>query len=107
MRNVLFICSKNRWRSPTAEQVFSDFPGIQCLSAGLSRDAEVPLSAELLDWAEWIFVMEKQHKTRLSAQFKPLLKGKRVVCLDIPDNHRFMAPALVTLLERKVTPFLV
>ena len=106
MLNILFVCGKNKWRSPTAEQVFSGHPGIQCASAGLSGDAEVPVSAELVDWAELILVMEKQHKSKLSAQFKPQLRGKRIVCLDIPDNFKFMEPALVKLLERKVMPLL-
>ena len=106
MKHVLFICSKNRWRSPTAEQVFADHPGIECASAGLSHDADVPLSTELVEWAELIFVMEKTHKSRLSAQFKPYLSGKHVVCLNIADNFKFMEPALVKLLKRKVTPYL-
>ena len=106
MPKVLFVCGKNKWRSPTAEQVFSEHPGVQCTSAGLSHDADVSVSAELVEWAELIFVMEKQHKSKLSAQFKPQLQGKRVVCLNIPDNYKFMEPALVKLLESKVTPFL-
>ena len=106
MINILFVCGKNKWRSPTAEQMFSEHPGVQCTSAGLSRDAEVPVSAELVGWAELIFVMEKQHKSKLSAQFKPQLQGKRVVCLNIPDNYKFMEPALVKLLQSKVTPLL-
>ncbi len=39
-RNVLFLCSQNRLRSPTAEQVFADWPGIETASAGLLADAE-------------------------------------------------------------------
>lgn len=106
MTNVLFICGKNQWRSPTAEQVFAERPGIVCASAGLSHDAEVPLTAELVEWAELLFVMENQHKSKLSARYKACLSGKRVVCLDIPDIYRFMDPALVALLHRKVTPHL-
>jgi predicted protein tyrosine phosphatase len=106
MTNVLFICGKNKWRSPTAEQIFAERSGIACTSAGLSHDAETPLSAELVDWAELIFVMEKEHKAKLSARFKAHLGGKRVVCLGIPDNYRFMEPALVKLLQTKVTPHL-
>jgi predicted protein tyrosine phosphatase len=75
-------------------------------SAGLSHDAEVPVSVELVEWADLIFVMEKQHKSKLSAQFRTHLQGKRVVCLNIPDNYKFMEPALVKLLENKVTPLL-
>ncbi len=103
---VLFICSKNQWRSPTAEEVFAAHPGIECTSAGLRLDAEVPLSAELVAWADLLFVMEKRHKTKLTEQFQPQLLGKRVVCLNIPDRYRFMDPALVALLLRKVTPHL-
>jgi predicted protein tyrosine phosphatase len=106
LTQVLFICGKNKWRSPTAENIFADHPGVRCASAGLSHDAEVPVSAELLEWADLIFVMEKAHKTKLTARFQPHLAGKRVVCLGIPDNYQFMQPALVNLLRIKVTPHL-
>ena len=102
----MFICGKNKWRSPTAENIFADHPGVSCASAGLSHDAEVPVSAELIEWADLIFVMEKAHKAKLSARFRPQLSGKRVVCLGIPDNYQFMQPALVNLLRMKVTPHL-
>jgi predicted protein tyrosine phosphatase len=106
MLNVLFICGKNQWRSPTAEQLFAEYPGLECASAGLSHDAETQVSVELVEWAQLLFVMEKAHKTKLSTQFKAHLKGKRVVCLNIPDNYRFMDPQLVKLLRAKVTPHL-
>ena len=106
MTHTLFICGKNKWRSPKAEQIFEDYPGLECASAGLSHDAEVPLSVEHIKWAELIFVMEKVHKTKLSAQFKPHLAGKRVVVLNIPYNYKFMDPALVKLLHIKVMPHL-
>lgn len=106
MYRVLFICGKNKWRSPTAEQVFAEHPGLECASAGLSNESEVQVSAELLQWADLIFVMEKAHKARLSAGFKAHLSGKRVVCLGIKDNYRLMDPALVKLLTEKVTPHL-
>ena len=106
MTHVLFICGKNKWRSPTAEDVFADYPGIECASAGLSNDAATPVSIELVEWADLIFVMEREHKTKLAERFRPHLPGKRVVCLDIADNFRFMEPALVKLLRTKVTPHL-
>jgi predicted protein tyrosine phosphatase len=106
LTRVLFICGKNKWRSPTAENIFSDHPGMTCASAGLSHDAEVQVSPELVAWADLIFVMENAHKTKLSARFQPQLAGRRVVCLGIPDNYRFMQPELVKLLHTKVTPHL-
>jgi len=50
--------------------------------------------------------MEKLHRSRLSAKFRRHLNGKRIVCLDIPDDYDYMQPELVRLLEKKVTPFL-
>ena len=105
-RNVLFICTQNRLRSPTAEQVFADWPGVETASAGLGNDAEVPVSSELLAWADTVFVMEKVHRSRLSAKFGRHLNGKRVICLDIPDDYAYMDAALVTLLKQKVPRFL-
>lgn len=105
-RNVLFICSQNRLRSPTAEQVFADWPDIETQSAGLGNDANTPVSPELLAWSDLIFVMEKAHRNKLSKKFRPYLSGKRVICLDIPDEYDFMDPVLVQLLRQKVTRFL-
>ncbi len=106
MHRVLFICGKNKWRSPTAEQIFADHPALECASAGLSNESEVQVSAELLAWADLIFVMEKEHKSKLAAGFQAHLSGKRIVCLGIKDNYKFMEPALVKLLRAKVTPYL-
>ena len=103
---VLFICGKNQWRSPTAEHIFADHPGLACASAGLSKDSEVQVSADLLAWADTVFVMEKAHKTRLTAGFKAHLHGKRVVCLEIKDRYPYMDPELVRLLLARVTPYL-
>lgn len=102
MPRVLFICSRNRLRSPTAEQVFANWPGVQSDSAGLSPDAEQVLSLEQVQWAELICVMEAVHRRRLKQRFAAALEGKRVVCLDIPDNYDFMQVELVRLLEQKV-----
>jgi predicted protein tyrosine phosphatase len=106
MKRVLFICTQNRLRSPTAEQVFATWPDVATDSAGLGNDADVPLSPEQLAWADIIFVMEKAHRNRLATRFKRHLNGKRVICLDIPDEYDYMQPELVTLLEKKVGPFL-
>jgi predicted protein tyrosine phosphatase len=106
LQRILFICSMNRWRSPTAEQIFAEHPGIECASAGLNRGAENPLTPELLEWADLIFVMERSHTQKLARDYKPHLLGKHVVCLNIPDNYKFMEPALIQLLRVKVGGFL-
>lgn len=106
MIRALFLCTHNRLRSPTAEQVFASWPGVETDSAGVGADADVPLSPEQLAWAEIVFVMEKKHKARLSSGFKRYLNGKRVICLDIPDEYAFMQPELITLLEARAGRFL-
>ncbi len=106
MQRLLFICSRNRLRSPTAEQVFAAWPGVETDSAGLNPDAEILLSAEQIAWASRIFVMEKTHLKKLKQRFAEELRDKRVHCLDIPDDYEFMQPELVSLLERKLAAFI-
>jgi predicted protein tyrosine phosphatase len=106
MKRALFICTQNRLRSPTAEHVFSTWPNVEADSAGLGNDAEVSLSPEQIEWADLIFVMEKKHRTQLATKFRRHLNGKRVICLDIPDNYEYMQPELVRLLESKAGRFL-
>jgi len=106
MQRILFICSKNRFRSPTAEQVFASYPHIETASAGLSADAVDLLTPEHLDNIDTIFVMEKAHRTKLTRQFKAHIKGAKIICLDIPDDYTFMQAELIALLKTKVTPHL-
>ena len=106
MKNVLFVCSQNRLRSPTAEQVFSTRRDIEVASAGTNHDADTPLTHELVAWADIIFVMEKAHRRKLTAKFKRHLDGQRVICLDIPDRYPYMAPELVRILSDRVPRFL-
>lgn len=106
MKRILFICSQNRLRSPTAEQIFSSYSGLECTSAGLNNDAENPVTPELLEWAEIIFVMEKAHRNKLSSKFKKHIGKARVICLDIPDDYEYMDPMLIKILKSKVPRFL-
>lgn len=106
MKRALFVCSQNRLRSPTAEQIFAGWADVETDSAGLGGDATVPLSPEQIAWSNIIFVMEKAHRNRLSAKFGKYLNGKRVICLDIPDDYEYMQPELIKLLEAKAGKFL-
>jgi len=100
---VLFVCSQNRLRSPTAEQVFSRREDLEVDSAGTNHNADNLLTAELIEWADVIFVMEKAHRSKLQRRFRTALGGRRVICLDIPDDYDFMQPELIRLLEAKVS----
>lgn len=103
MKNMLFICSQNKLRSPTAEQVFASHPGIEVASAGTNNDAENPLTSEIVRWADVIFVMERTHRNKLQRRFRGDLRGARVICLEIPDEYEFMDDELVALLKARVS----
>ncbi|OYX06071.1 MAG: phosphotyrosine protein phosphatase [Caulobacter vibrioides] len=104
--NVLFVCSRNKLRSPTAEQVFANWPGVEVSSAGLDDGCGNPVTPEDLAWADLVMVMEQAHRNKLSRRFKKHLKTARVIVLGIPDDYGFMDPALVKILQAKVPPFL-
>jgi len=106
MVRVLFVCSQNRLRSPTAEQVFSQYEGVECESAGVHESANIPLGPELIEWANIIFVMERAHRNKVTKKFKKYLNGKRIIVLNIPDEYEYMDEGLVRLLKSRVGPFL-
>lgn len=103
MKRLLFVCSENRLRSPTGEEVFSEYEGVEAIGAGTNSDAETPVSGDLIEWADIILVMEKSHRNKISKKYKELLKDKRLLVLDIPDNYERMQPELVKLLKAKVS----
>jgi predicted protein tyrosine phosphatase len=106
MKRLLFLCSQNKLRSPTAEAIFSDYPGVETDSAGLNHDAVNPLSDEQIEWADLILVMEKTHLNRLNRKFGPRLKGKRIAVPGIPDDYEFMDPVLIERLKRCCASYL-
>jgi len=105
-RHLLFICSKNEWRSRTAETIFRNTEGINVKSAGTSSVARIRVNANLINWAELIFVMEDTHKKRITADFGDLLENKTVIVLDIPDEYPYMDEELITELRDSVAHYL-
>jgi len=105
-RNVLFICSKNQWRSPTAEAVWRKHPELSVRSAGTSSTARRKVSVDDISWADVIFVMEEKHKSRLLAEFTTTVERKPLHVLDIPDEYKYMDPELVEQLQEAVAALL-
>ena len=101
---LLFVCSRNRLRSLTAETVFDGVGGHQVRSAGTEPGARVRVTAGHLGWADLVFVMEKRHLARLREKHAEALAGKRVVCLHIPDEYEYMDEELVDRLRGGVAP---
>ena len=106
MTNVLFICSMNQWRSPTAEKVFQKTPGLSVRSAGTARGAKRTVSLQDIRWADIILVMEDKHQSRLKAQFRDEIRYKALHVLDIPDEYKFMDPELVDLVRETAAPLI-
>lgn len=104
--NVLFVCSRNQWRSPTAEQVWRKHPKVAARSAGTSPNARHKVSVEDIRWASVILVMEEKHKSRLTAEFTRMLENKPIHVLDIPDDYKYMDPELIEILEQSVPSLL-
>ncbi|MEO9884138.1 MAG: phosphotyrosine protein phosphatase [Balneola sp.] len=105
-KNILFICSQNKLRSPTAEQIYANRDDLAVSSAGLNNDAENCVSGELLEWSDIIFVMEKNHLNRLRKNFGKYLKDQKIICLDIPDIYAFMEPSLIEVFKSKLPRYI-
>lgn len=99
---ILFVCSENRLRSPTAAAIFAEFENIETISAGTNKDCETPVSGDLIGWADVILVMEDTHKRKISKKYQALLHDKKLAVLDIPDIYEYMDPLLVALLKARV-----
>jgi predicted protein tyrosine phosphatase len=106
LKNILFVCSKNQWRSPTGEQIFKKHAELNVRSAGTSASARKTVNVKDIQWAETIFVMEEKHKSRLNAEFSRLLKYKDILVLDIPDEYQYMDEELIDILEQSVSSYL-
>ena len=104
--NVLFVCSRNRWRSLTAEEIFKKKERLSVRSAGTSPQARVKITAKLMQWADLVFVMEKKHKQLLMSHFPHLCAGKQMIVLDIEDEYGFMDEDLIEILKTSVSPYL-
>jgi len=106
--NILFVCNQNLYRSPTAEKVFSRSRKHKAKSAGLFCDPSegTPLSAELLEWADIVFVMEDWQRGEVQKRFPELGFKKRIIELDIPDIFHFGDPQLVEMIKKRTRKWL-
>lgn len=104
MSNLLFICSKNLWRSPTAELLFKEHPVHQARSAGTSDKARIKVSQKLIHWADVILVMESKHRDIIRQRFD--FTEQPIIVLDIADDYKFNDPELIEILKLSLTEYL-
>ncbi len=103
---LLFLCSRNHWRSPTAEAVYQNDPRVEARSAGVSASARRRVTEKLLLWADLVLVMEHWQKKRLREDFSEIFPDLRIEVLDIPDDYEFMDPCLIEMIQQRVEPLI-
>lgn len=104
--NLLFVCSQNYLRSPTAADLFATRPGVVTRSAGTDMHAVKSITADDIAWADMVFAMEQKHKKRLVDRFPDLCRTRAIYVLGIPDQYERDDPQLIDLLRRRVEPLL-
>ena len=104
--NVLFVCSKNQWRSPTAEAIYRDDERISVRSRGTSSSAVRPICNGDLTWANLVLVMEQKHGSRLRAEFPDETDSLLIEVLHIPDDYRYMSAELIQLIRAAADPII-
>ena len=93
-------------RSRTAESIYSDDCRYIVKSAGISKNAQVKLSEDLIIWADFVFVMESKFKDIIVDLYPIESLSKKILSLDIPDNYYYMETLLVELIKNRVNSFL-
>ncbi len=106
-RKLLFVCSRNKRRSLTAEKMLEGFPAYQVRSVGTRPEARIVITEGHIGWADTIFFMEKSHLERVRQRFPQALHDKQVVTLQIPDDFEFMQLELLDELRGKLGPHLM
>jgi len=103
VERVLFVCSGNIHRSPTAADMFEDRKGFEVKSAGTSIGASNPVSAELVEWADKIFVMEEEHRKLIVRQLPET--ASKITVLGIEDIYYRDDPRLTAILKKKLESY--
>ena len=102
---VLFVCSRNAWRSRTAETIFKNNGLHEIRSAGTEPSARIRINQKMLDWADRIFVMEAKHKRRILENLEFDKHTTTMEILDIPDDYQYMDDDLIEILEIMLSDF--
>ena len=101
---ILFICSANRDRSPTAEAIYKQYPDLEARSTGILKPDETIQAC--LSWAEVIVTMEKHHEDYICEHFAEIVAEKPIHTLNIPDKYLYMQPLLVELIKERMVEVL-
>ena len=95
---ILFVCGKNKWRSPTAQNIYRNDPRIEVKSAGVSGKSPHPISNSDLLWADLVLIMESKYKSRILGLFRDI-RLPPIKSLDIPDEYEYMDEELIEIIK--------
>jgi predicted protein tyrosine phosphatase len=101
MKNILFVCTENLQRSPTAEELFKNSKKYSAKSAGISPFSKIQINNSAIEWADYLIVMEDFHKEFILKNF-PASKQKNILVLNIPDIYYKNDPELIRILKEKL-----
>jgi len=104
VKRILFVCTGNMDRSPTAEGLLSGRENFEVKSAGTWVHAKNRISKDLIEWADMIFVMEDHHRDAI-LDLCPEADNK-IVVLGVPDVYRRNDPRLIEILKEKIAKHL-
>lgn len=105
VKKVLFVCTANIDRSPTAESLIKQRDGFEVKSAGTWQHARKRVTEQLIDWADTILVMERHHKEAII--YLNSESEDKITVLDIPDIYSRNDPELIGILKDKLSKLLL
>ena len=107
MTKILFLCTANAERSPTAERIYANHPELEVKSAGIDPNARLQVSAEMIQWADAVICMENHHLRDILKKYPDIISGKTIDHLNIPDVYDYMSDALIDIIKRKMDAWLL
>ncbi len=99
--NILFVCTANKLRSLSAEHIYRNDKRFVVKSAGTAKGAASAISKDILEWADYILVMEKTHRNQIRKDYPAIYANKKIICMYIPDEYDYMDAELEKLIQHK------
>jgi predicted protein tyrosine phosphatase len=105
---ILFVCTANIDRSPTAEHLYKNHSALEVKSAGTAHYgfAELPVSKGLIMWADVILCMTEKQKRYIEYEFADIISEKIIDELDVQDDYRYMNIQLQNILKVRIDAWL-
>jgi predicted protein tyrosine phosphatase len=101
-KRVLTVCSANMLRSPTIAHLLSSAPyNFNTRSAGTEPYALIPVTEDLLVWADEIVCADTEHAMWVRNKMMTWMLDKPIINLEIPDNYEYRNPELIQLIKER------